>query len=1328
MKQQITPLLTFRRNVVYTCAILLHQIRIPHETFRTAKFSIASLAFFACMMLFGIPSKATIGSTSDGCAVWNQTGHTLSAGTGNTPGMALDASGVPYVVFQDNANNNKVTVMKYNGASWVTVGSSSLPVGGSGTSIAFNSAGTIPFIAYKDSANGNKITVKKFTGSSWVTVGSAGCSLYQGDSTAIAVDGTGIPYFAYLEDSLGLGAKAVRVMKFNGTSWDTLGPRMGVEYVPYILIYNISLKIGSGNTPYMVYNQYNPGGGFGPSFTTYVQKYTSGSWVSVGDAFSGTDFPSLAISPSGTPYLAYNVYNSFGTDYRVHIQSFNGTSWNDVGTFPYDSTGFITEHQFQPSITTDASGNPYVIYSDGDYPFFYVMAFKYDGVQWDSVGRWAFVADSAQYSAIAIGSSGKPYVVIQYGVNDSVQVFERDPFMPGAISGPSSVYVDSSATLTDTSFGVWNSSNTAVAFIDSFSGSLFGVAAGTTTITFTTENSYGCVSSVTKVITVSTPVGPGGLCVGNTTTLTGSPSGGTWTSSNGVVATIGSSTGIVTGHAAGTATMTYTVGSTHTTQVVTVNANPLPIQGATSECLNATVTLSDATAGGTWSGSNSNVSVSGANVTGAAVGTGTITYTLSSGCYATYPMTVKANPSAIYGTTTLCAGGTTSLTDSTSGSLSWASSNTSVATVVNSGVVTGVAAGSATITYKVTSGCTTTTVVNVTSAPAGITNNSAVCAGSSVTLSDATAGGAWSSSNTAIATAASTGVVTGVAGGTAKVTYSTGAGCNAIVTVTVNPILPITGSSSVNAGSTITLNDATTGGTWSSSNTGVGSISTTGVVRGISAGTTMITYTTSTCMRYATVTVIAGGNPINGTLALCAGTNTTLTDATAGGTWSISSALIATIGSAGLVTASTTYTGTATISYTAGGVLSTAVLTVNPKPSPIQGASSECMNATITLSDATAGGAWSSSNTNVTFAGTTGSPVSVTGAATGSSTITYTAATGCYITYPNTIYAIPAAITGTFVLCAGTSTTLTDATGGGVSWTSSNTTVATNVGSTVTGVSAGTANITYKITTGSCYTTQTITVNAITAVTTISGPASISHATPATLSDVTAGGVWTSSNSAVISLSGSTGSPVTATAVATSGSATITYAVTNGSGCITRVIKSISATPAPPHHGGSATGSISMLVGATVNLADEVMSGTWSSSDDGIATVGNNGVVTATRPGSVNITHTITNSQGVSTSITPVVVSAIPASVTLLPNPNKGIFTVKGTLGSMEDEAVMLEVTDVLGHIIYKSSVTAQGGRLNETITMDNSLTAGMYLLNVVSSTEKEVIHFVIEK
>ena len=91
-------------------------------------------------------------------------------------------------------------------------------------------------------------------------------------------------------------------------------------------------------------------------------------------------------------------------------------------------------------------------------------------------------------------------------------------------------------------------------------------------------------------------------------------------------------------------------------------------------------------------------------------------------------------------------------------------------------------------------------------------------------------------------------------------------------------------------------------------------------------------------------------------------------------------------------------------------------------------------------------------------------------------------------------------------------------------------------------------------------------------------------------------------------------------------------------------------------------------------------------------------------------------------------VIAAGSDIRLVPNPNSGTFTVKGTLGSVSDEEVMLVVTDMLGEVVYSSRVTAQNGVLNEQVLLNNNLANGMYLLNVRSGNETAVFHFVMEK
>jgi hypothetical protein len=88
---------------------------------------------------------------------------------------------------------------------------------------------------------------------------------------------------------------------------------------------------------------------------------------------------------------------------------------------------------------------------------------------------------------------------------------------------------------------------------------------------------------------------------------------------------------------------------------------------------------------------------------------------------------------------------------------------------------------------------------------------------------------------------------------------------------------------------------------------------------------------------------------------------------------------------------------------------------------------------------------------------------------------------------------------------------------------------------------------------------------------------------------------------------------------------------------------------------------------------------------------------------------------------------AAVADLTVIPNPNNGAFTVKGNLISATDEEVSLEVTNMLGQVVYSSKNIAVNGNINEQIRLTN-LANGMYLLNVRSASANSVFHFVIEQ
>ncbi|MES2701979.1 MAG: Ig-like domain-containing protein, partial [Bacteroidota bacterium] len=543
------------------------------------------------------------------------------------------------------------------------------------------------------------------------------------------------------------------------------------------------------------------------------------------------------------------------------------------------------------------------------------------------------------------------------------------------IAGASNVCVGSSATVTNTTTGgTWVSSNTAIGTVGSSTGIVTGITAGVITITY--QVSAGCY--VTRPFTVyATPAaitGTAVVCVGSTTTLANTLGGGTWSSTNTAVATI-SSTGVVTGIAAGTSTISYvTTGGCFATRIVTVNPLPNPVTGILNVCVGLTTTLSSTTPGGIWTSSApavASVGIGTGIVTGISAGTAIISYRVA-GCNALATVNVIASPPPITGTALTCVGSTTTLTHSSSGG-TWSSSNPAVAPIgATTGVVTGLTIGTTAITYSLGAGCVASTIVTVTATPPNMTGSLTVCVGLTTALAHATGGGTWASSTTAIGTVSTTGVVTGVTAGTTTITYTLPSGCYTMSVVTVNPLPAfIVGSYTMCVGATNSMSTTTPGVTWSSSNTSVATVgATTGVVTGIAGGTTNIitTITATGCTRAATVTVNPLPAAIVGGLSVCPGLCTTLTDATAGGTWSISSATIATVSASGVVCGVSA--GTATVTYTAGtGCYRTATVTVNIPPATIGGPTAVCFGYTITMTNTTGGGTWSSSNATIASVG-----------------------------------------------------------------------------------------------------------------------------------------------------------------------------------------------------------------------------------------------------------------------------------------------------------------------------------------------------------------------
>ncbi|PKP19770.1 MAG: hypothetical protein CVU05_10600 [Bacteroidetes bacterium HGW-Bacteroidetes-21] len=379
-----------------------------------------------------------------------------------------------------------------------------------------------------------------------------------------------------------------------------------------------------------------------------------------------------------------------------------------------------------------------------------------------------------------------------------------------------------STTLTATGGGtyLWSNGATSAATIVS--------PTTTTTYIVTVTAANGCTSTDNVVVTVqastlavSTTATPASMCVGGTSQLNASATGGTgysytWSSAPaGFTSTVQNPT--VTPTVTTTYTVTVTSGANTTTSSSTVTVNPLPTANAGSDvsiCPGTSATLV-ATGGTQYLWSNSAGNTASVIVSPTANTTYTVTVSSAAGCSATDQVTVtmKTVPVANAGADiAICAGQTANLMANGGTSYVWSNS---LGTTAN---VNAQPALSTTYTVTVTgaSGCTDTddilvTVNDLPTAFAG--NDQNVCAGSSVTLT-ASGGGSYSWSD-GLGTAATV-YDNPSTTQTYTVTVTDINLCTASDQVTVNvftaPVATAGSDQSINTGETAALTGQATGG------------------------------------------------------------------------------------------------------------------------------------------------------------------------------------------------------------------------------------------------------------------------------------------------------------------------------------------------------------------------------------------------------------------------------------------------------------------------------------------------------------------------------------
>jgi hypothetical protein len=424
-----------------------------------------------------LPTASRPGTAAlTGAFVWAEVGASSAIGGGISdnsagsynPSLAVAPDGRPYVAWDDGSwdKENEIYVRRWNGSSWEEVGSGSASGGGISDNDADSYRPSLavapdgrPYVAWHDESGGDdEIYVKRWNGSNWAEVGSGsasggGISDNDADSyrPSLAVAPDGRPYVAWCDE--GGGDPEIYVRRWNGSNWAEVGSgsasgggisnNSGWSEFP-------SVAVAPDGTPYVAWHDSSGG-----DYEIYVRRWNGSNWEEVGsgsasgggisDNSGRSEFPSVAVAPDGRPYVAW--YDNSGGDYEIYVRRWNGSNWEEVGSGSASGGGISNSDRSEsPSLAVALDGRPYVAWQDGYIvcvAALYCQAVQYIYVRRWNGSNWEEVGNgSASGEGISnSGWSGTPSLAVAPDGTPYVAWAETDMWGSHDIGGDDEIYV-----------------------------------------------------------------------------------------------------------------------------------------------------------------------------------------------------------------------------------------------------------------------------------------------------------------------------------------------------------------------------------------------------------------------------------------------------------------------------------------------------------------------------------------------------------------------------------------------------------------------------------------------------------------------------------------------------------------------------------------------------------------------------------------------------------------------------------------------------------------------------------------------------------------------
>ena len=346
----------------------------------------------------------------------------------------FDAANTPYVSFSGLHGE----VMKYNGATWVFVGSADITAGGAQDSWSAIAPNGNIYFSYADGTDSSMASVLMYNGTAWTTIGDS-ISAGAVSNTNMVVSSTGVLYLSYLDNGTSPGYLYVK--KYVSGTWSTVGSgaidTTGVGFP--------SLAIDHNDSLYIAYED------AAATQKVIVKKYSGGNWVMTDTAFSAQPegsnvYISLVTDQANVPYVSYLCDYPAGPS--VCVSKYDGTHWETLGAPSFTSTasGFS-------AMAIDHNNTPYVVYTDNMIGSLSTVM-KYNGTNWVMVGTAGFSIVNAIFCSIAIDGNNNPYTSFLDGDNGGTTVMKYPVCTPSSAatvtSADSLICKGSAATMTAT--------------------------------------------------------------------------------------------------------------------------------------------------------------------------------------------------------------------------------------------------------------------------------------------------------------------------------------------------------------------------------------------------------------------------------------------------------------------------------------------------------------------------------------------------------------------------------------------------------------------------------------------------------------------------------------------------------------------------------------------------------------------------------------------------------------------------------------------------------------------------------------------------------------